>query len=575
MFSFLFVFFVFFVVQSSAAEPQLERPTLRSLGVYWIVEGDGQDTVITLDYRKTGDKDFRPAMPLFHSVINPDTKEKPRGRLDIPPNHSLFAGSIVLLDPDTPYDLRLTLKQPGRPDLTKSLSARTRAEPLAPRDAPVRHVIPGAGGGAGTSDDPFKGLAAAHAAAQPGDILLLHPGTYEGMFDIRKSGSAPKPIIWRGQDRDKVILDGLKNLSKRVISASSLSDVWFENLTIRNADYGIVAHDATRLVLRNCRIHNVDYGFTATRDDKRKSDDFFIADNVFEGPSNWPRTKGIENARGVQVTGAGHVIAHNLFRGFADAVDTFNSPRCEAIDIHNNDIWEMTDDGIEMDYSQRNTRCFENRLTNVFQGISVQPTFGGPVYIFRNVMYNVAMEPFKIHNSPSGAIFYHNTVVKSGPPLLIYTRERAFRLVSRNNLFVGTSGGYAAEIDSPMRDCDFDYDGFAYPAGAFKNFLKWNGQRYHTIEDTRSKAPIWKHAVEITAPEALFATGAGAPAKPDEQFKTAPDLRLKPGSSPATDAGQNLPNFNSGFQGKAPDLGAYETAAPLPQYGPRPGPALP
>lgn len=41
MFSFLFVFFVFFVVQSSAAEPQLERPTLRSLGVYWIVEGDG------------------------------------------------------------------------------------------------------------------------------------------------------------------------------------------------------------------------------------------------------------------------------------------------------------------------------------------------------------------------------------------------------------------------------------------------------------------------------------------------------------------------------------------------------
>jgi hypothetical protein len=64
---------------------------------------------------------------------------------------------------------------------------------------------------------------------------------------------------------------------------------------------------------------------------------------------------------------------------------------------------ELTDDGIEMDYSERNTRCFHNRLTNVFQGISMQPVYGGPVYVFRNVMYNVAVEPFKLHNNPRAA----------------------------------------------------------------------------------------------------------------------------------------------------------------------------
>ena len=56
-----------------------------------------------------------------------------------------------------------------------------------------------------------------------------------------------------------------------------------------------------------------------------------------------------------------------------------------------------------MDYSERNTRCFHNRLTNVFQGISMQPVYGGPVYVFRNVMYNVAVEPFKLHNNPRAA----------------------------------------------------------------------------------------------------------------------------------------------------------------------------
>jgi hypothetical protein len=39
-----------------------------------------------------------------------------------------------------------------------------------------------------------------------------------------------------------------------------------------------------------------------------------------------------------------------------------------GIDIHHNEISAMTDDGIELDYSERNVRCFSNRLTDVYQG---------------------------------------------------------------------------------------------------------------------------------------------------------------------------------------------------------------
>jgi hypothetical protein len=45
-------------------------------------------------------------------------------------------------------------------------------------------------------------------------------------------------------------------------------------------------------------------------------------------------------------------------------------------------------------------------------------------------------------------------------------------------------------------------------------------------------------------------------------------LRIKAGSA-AIHAGEFLPGFNNEYDGKAPDLGAYEFGAELPQYGPR------
>jgi hypothetical protein len=288
---------------------------------------------------------------------------------------------------------------------------------------------------------------------------------------------------------------------------------------------------------------------------------------VIEGPCTWPRTKGIENPRGIQVTGTGHVVCYNRLRGFSDAIDTFGSQRCAAIDFHNNEISEMTDDGIEMDYSERNTRCFFNRLTNVFQGISVQPVYGGPVYIFRNALYNVGMETFKMHNSPSGALMFHNTSVKKGMPLVLYTGETVRNCVYRNNLFLGTEGNYAYESTAPMEDCDFDYDGFG--GGPWQLFLKWNNARYATLAETQEKAPVYRHAV-LVDPAGAFASGLLPPDDETKQFDPAlNDLRLKEGTS-AIDAGEALPGFNDGYAGPAPDLGAYECGAELPHYGPRP-----
>ena len=546
-------------------EPVLEKPTLRSLGAYWIIRGDdNQDAVVRLDYRKAGVAHWRQGAPLFR-VEKKAHKTKEHGSLlKVPEDAWLFAGSALMLEPDTRYDLKLTLSDPdGGAAVTRTLSAKTIAEPAAPANARVRYVMPGDDGGTGTKADPFKGISEADKNARPGDLFILLPGIYQNTV-LRTSGERGKPVIYRGSGDGKSIIDGQGGA--RAIVAQSLHDVWFEELTIRNAQYAIVAHETERLVLRRTHIHGVEFGLVATKNEKDTINDYFIVDNIMEGPSTWPRSEGIEDRRAIQVTGSGHVVAYNRIRGFGDAIDTMPSPRCEAIDFHNNDIDLMTDDGIEADYAQRNVRVFENRLINVFQGISVQPVYGGPVYIFRNTMFNVCVEPFKVHNGPSGAIMVHNTIVKNKAPSLIWTSKPFSNLVYRNNLFVGTSDRYAFENQAPAEGCDFDYDGFV--GGPFATFLKWNNQRYKDINEVRAKAPIYRHAVHIESSNGLFASGVTPPTDEKQQVAQPPDLRLAGGTA-AIDAGQPLPGFNDGFSGKGPDLGAYELGAPLPHYGPR------
>ena len=64
----------------------------------------------------------------------------------------------------------------------------------APLDVPN---VEGDGGGTGTPDDPFRGLAAADAAATPGSIFTLAPGIYllgVGIESENKSDLQLQPI---------------------------------------------------------------------------------------------------------------------------------------------------------------------------------------------------------------------------------------------------------------------------------------------------------------------------------------------------------------------------------------------
>jgi hypothetical protein len=562
----------------SASQPGqavAEPATFHSLGVRWPVGGDANaDAVIGVRYRPQGESIWREALPLFRTDPEYVSEEN---RIT---GGWLFAGSIVDLAPDTEYEVVLALTDPDGGGVQQTLKMRTRAEPREPAEMRVRHVVPAGSTdgspGTGTAGDPFRGLRNAQAAARPGDLFLLHAGVYrEGTWTIDRHGAPGQPIIYRGAGDGETILDG--GGVERLVSADGVRHVWLEHLTLRQARYLFVGHSGSDFVIRRCRLEVLGIGIAAINGGYGESRGFVITDNVIEGPTAWPRSSGIESIHGVSITGAGHVVAYNRMRNLGDGVHGTSHGRLSASDIYNNDIDLATDDGIEGDYADTNVRIYRNRITNAFAGISAQPSNGGPLYVFRNAIYNAVYSPFKLHNDTSGVLILHNTSVVDGIPWHIEPGgETVNDVVTRNNLFVGTRGP-ALRSTGRMIRCDFDGDGYGGAgvpgilAAALNVFAEWNGRTYYTPDAARRSGAVYRrYGAVLMGAGGNFASRLGPPRSSRTRFRgDGIDLRLD-ATSRAVDTGVPLPNFNGEFSGRAPDLGCCELGEPLPHYGPRP-----
>jgi hypothetical protein len=309
-----------------------------SFAVRWPVKGDtNRNASVSVRYRADSDSTWKRAFPLFRTN---SSKVIPKNRVS---GGWLFAGSVVNLQPSTEYDIELSLVDPDGGDTRRTLRMRTATEPTQPPGMRIRYVVPsGEGAGRGTKDDPYKGLIAAQAAAEPGDLFILKAGTYAvGRWDINRHG---KPIIYRGDTDGEVILDG--DGASRLVSANNVQHVWFENLTFRNATYLIVAHNGGNMVVRDSKFEITKAGIEAINGGYAQSRGFVITDNLFKGSTSWPRTRGIEGVHAIKVTGSGHIIAYNRIERVGDGIHGSECGGLSASDIYSNEIHICTDDGI-------------------------------------------------------------------------------------------------------------------------------------------------------------------------------------------------------------------------------------
>src|SRR5690242_13993171 len=88
------------------SEPVLGAPTLHSLGVHWVVGGDAnQNAEVCVRLRKSGGE-WKDGLPLLKVEQGAHQPEKGAGSVEVPAGARLFAGSSLLLAPDTDYELR-------------------------------------------------------------------------------------------------------------------------------------------------------------------------------------------------------------------------------------------------------------------------------------------------------------------------------------------------------------------------------------------------------------------------------------------------------------------------------------
>ena len=489
----------------------VEPPTLICLGFEWAISGDdNRNATVDVSYRRAGDSQWRDALPLLRM----GGEKIFRAPYTVPER---FAGSILDLDPDTAYEVRLTMKDPDgvSGQAVQLVKVRTRAEPKAAAGGRVLHVYPPTWRAA--KEEPnYTGLMAAYAGAGtgdwnvvfqnkvgPGDTILVHAGlykgdrhnyvdplstTFDGAYLLTAKGTAERPIVIKAAGDGEVIFDG--DGAFRLFDVMAADYNVFDGLTIRNTEVAFWAGvkdvaGAKGLAVRNCRIENVGVGVVTQF---AGSKEFYIADNVFLGRDDRHRVLGwanpglygahpINSYFAVKVYGSGHVIAHNAVAFFHDGISvcTHGVPepqqdlKAVAIDIYNNDIHVTGDDFIEADGGVHNIRVMRNRGINAAHtALSAQPIFGGPAYYIRNVVYNTPVA-LKFAN-PAGVVVLHNTFIAENR-----TAQRVSNADFRNNLFLGTDARTGiAVLGGPTAYSTYDYNGYRPNRGADPQYT-WLG----------------------------------------------------------------------------------------------------
>jgi len=544
----------------------VDPPTIENLGFRWYIEGDSnRNASVDVAFRKKGQTQWKRGLPMLrvhHEVSNQQYGPYRTG--------NLFAGSVLFLEPATAYEVRLTMRDPdgGAPAEPKIVEAATRAIPKA------------FDGGRIIEATAEQGLPTALEQARPGDIIQLRPGIYKGPFEPGKSGTAERPIVFRGPADGEAVLeaDGVDGRS-RIVTLNGAHHLHFEGLTFRNAYMAVYAAKpggSDGLVIRRCKIHDVVYGINTGCENSRN---WYIADNDIVGINTtwYPRPRDTYMSpghTGVNVYGRGHVICYNRITRFSDsaAIYNFGPPvddvlkHCVNIDFYNNDLSWAQDDTFEADYGCHNVRFYRNRCYNAHTGMSTQPFYGGPVYLIRNEVYGITSLSYKLNNYPAGILAYNNTscCASSGfrPPPIWQNGH------FRNNLIMGGSQ-YALVSGSPTAYSTMDYN--AYRRNDPERLISWRDYRgktgkYQSLDAFFRATGIEEHG--MLADFDIFVK-AGPPEQGKSYEPGEYSLRLNKGAK-VVDAGIALAQVTEDFTGKAPDMGCYELGREKPHYGPRP-----
>ena len=526
------------IAAASRADVPMAVSTYECIGLYWKVAPAPE---CAAEYRVENTGAWRRALPLVYD-----------------PRDGEFRGSIVGLVPGTAYEIRL--KAGGA---ATTLQARTRSD---------RFPI--------------------------GETTHLPAGDSTQDFTITKSGTPDAYHLVTAPPGGRVTLDAMNKAAANLVIDADY--VIVRGLELRNAaQHGILIKARRQhVVVENCRITGwgriggpISFGNTQGNMDsaisaERGAGHLTIQRNLIEHPrgasNDWdtghpagPQGISLNNSSG------GNVIRFNDIwstedHGFNDAIgggSNFSkegSPNRDS-DIHGNLIRNAWDDAIESEGANMNVRIWGNYMHYFYNGIATAATSRGPLYIFRNVWG----ESRRTHRDPSGGAaiktgerdefgggrkyVFHNTIVQPRGVHTVFSSHVNPNCVTRNNIFDARGTLASTREKEPASDYDYDF---------YSGNDRGSAQEKHGVRGRVAFLPSYKlefyPAARVTGVRfGVFPTDMGGGEK---RNITDPVVNLP---NPVIDAGEVLPNFNDGFAGPAPDLGAFELGRPPIEFGRR------
>ncbi len=353
-------------------------------------------------------------------------------------------------------------------------------------------------------------------------------------------------------------------------------DIVIDHCTFGINDIGIsFKGDCSRITIQDSEFFDAMKGYYAWKI-KASYDLYAPYSSVFPYLSRMLERGGVIYSHGFR--GRGIVIRRCRFHDYAQAGHlgpaSFNSQFRDSyeIDFHDNQVFNCTEDGLELDADARNIRVWNNVFHHCNASLSLAVARGGPTYILRNVFHSIVPDvftirpvdglktqpghPFKLQTGETKArvgdlFFFHNTVdaPNEAVGLDLATIARWKSIHARNNLIVTDKGQPLVVRSTEPFPIDMDYNGFFSKGGSQLGSVDRNMRDRKPVETLKLIEDFRKFGWEQ---HGLIS---------DPQFMSASrhDYRLKE-SSPAVDGGQRIPGINDhDFFGRSPDLGAIES----------------
>jgi hypothetical protein len=512
--------------------------TYESLGMYWKPGSNPGADGCTVRYRKAGETAWKDGFPMWYDSRNAECR-----------------GSIVHLQPGTDYAVEMGVGG----EFKAGVNVKTW-----PESFPIARTVKVESGS--------NTLAITEGGTADGYVLYEGPATIDvaNAKDYNVTIAAPYVIV-RG-----LVLKGAKQNGVHLLAGAH--DVVIEDneitgwgrlrTTLSNGWQVGVNHDSA--VYAHCR----DIGYTIER--------VTVQRNKLHDPRYTTNSWDFGHPLGPQAItfkhcGGNHVLRYNEVYsvdgtkylndglGGGDNFSEIGFPNSDT-DIYGNKISHVWDDAIEAEGGNRNVRIWGNYLDQTAVGIATTSTTFGPVYLFRNVYNRSRMKALKALDSDDRSNFaksgtnptfgggrryvFHNTLLQATQAGLTYPlgvgggiiatgdTEPVTNTMSRNNILhvwkshwdsIRTRGGTGNDLDYDLRNGGINAYAGAEPNGIIGTPIYKSGHGWQS----------WDGG--------------------NYQLDT---------SSPGYDKGIRLPNFNDGFTGNGPDVGAHESETPAMRFGP-------